>query len=78
MTRYLIQVDGKYVAAVYGPGSGIAITSIKEDACSWVTYERAVAAARVVRDCVDDDVAVCSVEEPNYPKSWRQVGVRAV
>jgi hypothetical protein len=71
MTRYMIQVGDKYVSAVYGPGSGIAITAIKEDASSWVTYERAVAAARVVRDSINDDVAVCSVEEPDYPKSWR-------
>ena len=71
MTRYMIQVGDKYVSAVYGLGNGIAITAIKEDASSWVTYERAVAAARVVRDSIDDDVAICSVEEPNYPKSWR-------
>ena len=71
MTRYVVMAGDRWVTAVYGPGNGIGFTATKEDASSWVTYERAVAAARVVADCVDSIVAVHSVEEPNYPKSWK-------
>jgi hypothetical protein len=71
MTRYVVMAGDRWVTAVYGPGDGIGFTATKEDASSWVTYERAVAAARVVANCIDDLVAVHSVEEPNYPRSWK-------
>jgi hypothetical protein len=71
MTRYVVMAGDRWVTAVYGPGNGIGFTATKEDASSWVTYERAVAAARVVATCIDDLVAVHSVEEPNYPRSWK-------
>lgn len=71
MTRYIVMADDRWVTAVYGPGNGICFTANKEDASSWVTYERAVAAARVVAQCTNSHVAVHSVEEPNYPKSWK-------
>lgn len=71
MTRYIVMADDRWVTAVYGPGNGIGFTANKEDASSWVTYERAVAAARVVAQCTNSHVAVHSVEEPNYPKSWK-------
>ncbi len=70
MTRYVVMAGDRWVTAVYGPGDGIGFTATKEDASSWVTYEKAVAAATVVANCVDDLVAVHSVEEPAYPKSW--------
>lgn len=71
MTRYVVMVEDRWVTAVYGPGKGISFTKSKEDASSWVTYERAVAAARVVAECVDSHVAIHSVEEPPYFKSWK-------
>jgi hypothetical protein len=71
MTRYVVMVGDRWVTAVYGPGNGIGYTRTKEDASSWVTYERAVEAARVVAQCADCPVAVHSIEEPNYPKSWK-------
>lgn len=71
MTRYVVMAGDRWVTAVYGPGNGIGYTQTKEDASSWVTYERAVAAARVVAQCTDQFVAVHSVEEPAFPRSWK-------
>ena len=71
MTRYVVMVEGRWVTAVYDAGKGIGFTRSKEDASSWVTYERAVAAARVVAECTNSNVAVHSVDEPAYFKSWK-------
>jgi hypothetical protein len=71
MTRYVVMVDNRWVTAVYGPGKGIGLTETKEDASSWVTYERAVAAARTVAECFNSHVAIHSIEEPAYFKSWK-------
>ena len=71
MTRYVVMVEDRWVTAVYGPGKGIGLTQSKEDASSWVTYERAVAAARAVAECINSNVAVHSVDEPAYPRSWK-------
>jgi hypothetical protein len=71
MTRYVVMVEDRWVTAVYGPGKGIGLTGSKEDASSWATYERAVAAARVVAECINSNVAVHSVDEPAYPRSWK-------
>jgi hypothetical protein len=60
----------RWVTAVYGPGNGLGLTVNKEDASSWVTYERAVAAAKVVMECTDSPVFVHSVQEPVFPRSW--------
>ena len=68
MTRYVVMVGDRWV---YEPGTGIAVTAAKEDASSWVTYERAVAAAKAVAECVNGPVSVHSVDEPAYPRSWR-------
>jgi hypothetical protein len=71
MTRYVVMVEDRWVTVVYGPGKGIGFTRSKEDASSWVTYERAVAAARVVAECTNSHAAVHCVEEPVYPRSWK-------
>jgi len=71
MTRYVVMVEDRWVTAVYGPGKGISFTQSKEDASSWVTYERAVAAARAVAECTNRPVAVHSVDDPAYPRSWK-------
>ena len=71
MTRYVVMVEDRWVTAVYGPGKGIGLTASKEDASSWVTYERAIAAARAVAECTNSSVAVHSIDEPAYPKSWK-------
>lgn len=71
MTRYVVMVEDRWVTAIYGPGKGIGLTASKEDASSWVTYERAVAAARAVAECFNSHAAVHSVSEPAYPKSWK-------
>ena len=71
MTRYVVMVDNRWVTAIYGPGNGIGLTAAQDDASSWVTYERAVAAARAVAQCTNSHVAIHSVEEPSYPKSWK-------
>ena len=75
MTRYLVVADGQYVTALYGPrGSGIGLTVEKDDAGTWVTYERAVEAARVVAQCLGGVVTVHSVDEQDYPRSWCKAG----
>lgn len=71
MTRYVVMVEDRWVTAIYDSGKGIGFTRSKEDASSWVTYERAVAAARVVAECTNSPVAVHSVDEPAYPRSWK-------
>ena len=64
----------RYVTAVYAPqGNGIGLTASKEDAGSWVTYERAVQAARTVAQSLGTTVCIHSVDEPAYPKSWATV-----
>jgi hypothetical protein len=75
MTRFLVVADGQYVTALYSPtGSGIGLTTDKDHAGSWVTYERAVAAARLVAQSLGGFVTVHSVDEPDYPRSWCQAG----
>ena len=75
MTRYFVVADGRYVTALYGPkGSGIGLTAEKDDAGTWVTYERAVEAARLVAKSHGGVVTVHSVVEPDYPRSWCKAG----
>lgn len=71
MTRFVVCAGNLYVTAVYdATGNGIGLTPNKEDAGSWVTYERAVEAARIVAQCLGGFVSVHGVTEPDYPKSW--------
>lgn len=71
MIRYLVVADGQYVTALYGSsGSGIGLTVEIDDAGSWVTYERAVEAARLVAKSLGGFVIVYGVVEPDYPRSW--------
>lgn len=71
MTRFVVCADDLYVTATYGSsGSGIGLTTKREDAGSWVTYERAVEAARLVAQSLNTFVSVHSVTEPDYPRSW--------
>jgi len=70
MTRYAIRAGDHWVVALYGQRNGIGYTDIEEDASNWVTYERAVEAARVVIDAFDGPVCIQSVVEPPYFKSW--------
>jgi hypothetical protein len=47
MTRYAIAVDDIYVAACYEPvGSGIRFTEHRDDACSYVTIDKACSVAK--------------------------------
>lgn len=71
MTRYSVHVCGCWLAATYGPdGSGLLLTDKREDACSWVTHERAVTAARTAAEFFNEEAFVHAVEEPNFPRSW--------
>lgn len=71
MTRFVVVAGDQYITAVYAPdGNGIGFTALKEDAGSWSTYERAVAAARIVAKCTGTPAFVHSVDEPAYPRSW--------
>jgi hypothetical protein len=71
MTRYVVMVEDRWVTAVYDSGKGIGFTQSQEDASSWVTYERAIAAARTVAQSCNCHAAVHSVDEPAYPQSWK-------
>lgn len=71
MTRFVVCTDNLYVTAVYDRTSnGIGLTPNREDAGSWVTYERAFEVARIVAQCLGTFASVHSVTEPHYPKSW--------
>ena len=74
MTRYIIVCDDKYVAACQPNTRLISLTYSKHDAGSWVTYERAVEAARAVADWNGAPVAIHAIEEPDYPQSWTSTG----
>ena len=45
MSRYIIVCEDRYVAAYQPDTRIVSLTGLKEDAGSWVTYERAVEAA---------------------------------
>ena len=70
MTRFVLKVGSQFVAAVYSSNEWMAFTKNPDDACSWVTYERAISAARIVCRRCNSEVFVHTVEEPAYPKSW--------
>lgn len=73
MQRYIIVCEDRYVAAYQPDTRIVSLTGIKEDAGSWVTYERVVEAARAVAQWSGSPVAIHAIEEPNYPKSWLKV-----
>jgi len=68
MPRYALtitssDVEPLYLAASYEQtGSGIRITDIAEDACSYVTLEQAAAVARALKDTFQDVPQVIEVE----------------
>jgi hypothetical protein len=74
MPRYIVVCDDRYVAAYQPDTRRISLTYLKDDAGSWLTYERAVEAARAVADWHGAPVAIHAVEEPNYPRSWTSTG----
>ena len=79
MTRYSIRVGDHWVAAVYDvTGPGIKLTDQQEDACSWVTHERAAGAARVVSGFFKEAAWIYVVQEPDYPASWKVQRAEAV
>lgn len=70
MTRYVILCGNKYVAAVQTDTKKILLTTEKEDAGSWVTYERTIKAARFVQDTTGNAVVIQSVQEKEYSRFW--------
>ena len=53
--RFLIKSKDLYVAACYDTtGSGIRLTDRRGDACSYVTYEKAVQVARALIGVLDN------------------------
>lgn len=70
MTRYVVLSGGFYVGAVQTDTRHVWFTKEKEEAGSWVVYERAVKAARFVQETTGRPSMIQAVEEPNYPKSW--------
>lgn len=71
MTRYSVKVGDLWIAASYSPsGPGILLTIKEEDACSWVTHEKAVDVARLATQFFKEIAWVHATEEPDYPPSW--------
>lgn len=70
MTRYLIVCGDKFVAAAQPDTKRILLTSERDDAGSWSTYERTIKAARFVEDTTGMPVVIQLVREPDYPRSW--------
>ena len=68
MPRYALsitrpEVDPLYLAASYEQtGSGIRITPNAEDACSYVTFEKASSVARALTDIFDQAPHIIEVE----------------
>ena len=53
--RFLIKSKDLYVAACYDTtGNGILLTENRSDACSYVTYEKAVKVARALIGVLDN------------------------
>lgn len=75
MTRYIISIANKgWLMALYDTNSsGVTLTGTREDACSWVTYEAAQAAALQMRSMFSDEIRIEATEEPLYPRSWEAV-----
>lgn len=73
MTRYVVLSGGFYVGAVQIDTRHVWLTKEKEEAGSWVVYERAVKAARFVQETTGRPSMIQAVEEPHYPKSWLAV-----
>jgi hypothetical protein len=69
-TRYAVVVGAWWVTAVM-EGSGIGLTATREDAGTWVTYEKAVEVARLVTGKFGQQAWIEVIEEPHYPRTWR-------
>ena len=71
MTRYLVKVGDRWIAAVYEPtGPSICLTSQEEDAGSWVTHEKAAQVARLATQIFKEAAWIHVAEEADYPPSW--------
>jgi hypothetical protein len=73
MTRYVVVCGQWYVAGVQPDTRHVWFTKEKQDAGSWSAYDRAVRAARFVKEWTRSEVVLQAVEEPDYPKSWAAV-----
>ena len=65
VTRFaLVYPDGsRYLAASYEPtGSGIKLTDKCEDACSWVTIDKAAEVARAIAPALGRDLLIEEVQ----------------
>jgi hypothetical protein len=77
VTRFSVSVGCRWLAATYDNGPGMVLTYQREDACSWVTMERACDAARLATDFFNIPAAIVVAEEPDYPRSWSATGAEA-
>lgn len=68
MPRYALSITSSdvqplYLAASYEQtGSGIRITDIAEDACTYVTLDQAAAVARALRETFEDAPQIIEVD----------------
>jgi hypothetical protein len=66
MPRYSLVINRpnpEYVAACYEPvGNGLRTTLNPEDACSWAVFEKACEVARHVKEVLNVDISIRSVD----------------
>lgn len=70
MTRYLIVSNGMFVAGAQPDTRHVWYTDKIEDAGEWVTYERAVKAAKFVNQVTGNLAFIQPVKAEARPKSW--------
>lgn len=70
MSRYIVMSNGMFVAGTQTDTRHVWYTDQVADAGEWVTYERAVKAAKFVQEVTGNIAIVQSVESLPRPKSW--------
>jgi deoxyribodipyrimidine photolyase-like uncharacterized protein len=73
MTRYIVISNGMFVAGAQPDTKHVWYTDQREDAGEWVTYERAVKAAKFVQELTGNFSFIQAVETEKRPKSWNVV-----
>lgn len=70
MTRYVVISNGLFVAGTQPDTRHVWYTPDAEDAGEWVTYERAVKAAKFVQEVTGNLAFVQAMDKLARPSSW--------
>lgn len=73
MTRYVVISNGLFVAGTQPDTRHVWYTPDAEDAGEWVTYERAVKAAKFVQEVTGNLAFVQAMDKLARPSSWGKV-----